>query len=459
MKLKKVGAFLLAAVVIVGLLAGCGGNGGSNQGTEPSTENTDTSGGDAAGDDTAGNGAAADDSTAGDDASGGSASDETASNDASGGDAAGEVTIWYYWETEGHQKALDKVISDYNASQDEISVSAKYVPFADFKKQLSIGASADELPDIAILDSPDHASYATMGIFADLGGKFDVANYYEGAVDSCTIDGTLYGVPFGVNCLGLYYNEELLEAGGCQVPATWEELKETAQKLTKDNVTGLAFCSLQNEEGTFNFMPWVWSTGAGSYEINSEGGVKALTLAKDLVDSGAMSKECINWTQGDVMNQFISGNVAMMVNGPWQIPTMKEEAPDLKWNVALIPKDGDYASVLGGENYAVIAGGNEEGALKFLQYATEEAQVKYLMDCFGYISADKTIAEGQFSGDAVMEKFTEQLGYAKARGPLAEWPEVSDAISLAFNQVMTGEKEPQEAADTAQQTIDGIVGQ
>lgn len=407
---------MMAAMLSVGLLAGCGG--GSNS---DSNEGSDTG------------------------------SSDTGSADAK------EVTIWYYWETEGHQKALDKVIGDYNSSQDEIEVSAKYVPFADFKKQLSVGASADELPDIAILDSPDHASYATMGIFADLTDKFDVSDYYEGAVDSCTIDGTLYGVPFGVNCLGLYYNEAMLEAAKCEVPTTWDELKDTAEKLTKDNVTGLAFCSLQNEEGTFNFAPWLWSTGATSYEMDSEGGIKSLTFAKDLIDSGVMSKECINWTQGDVMNQFISGNVAMMINGPWQIPTMKEEAPDLNWNVALIPKDSEYASVLGGENYAVIEGGNEEGALDFLQYATEQEQVEYLMDSFGYISADKTIAEGQFTDDETMQIFTEELNYAKARGPLAEWPEVSDAISLAFNQVMTGEAEPEAAAKTAQQTIDGIV--
>ncbi len=382
-------------------------------------------------------------------------------SDSEGGEDSGgskDVTIWYYWETEGHQVALDKVITDYNASQDEYEVTAKYVPFADFKKQLSIGASADELPDIAILDSPDHASYAVMDIFADLTGKFDVSNYYEGAVDSCTIDGTLYGVPFGVNCLGLYYNEDMLKEAGCTVPTTWDELKETARKLTKDNVTGLAFCSLANEEGTFNFMPWVWSTGADSYDMDSEGGIKALTLAKDLVDSGAMSKECINWTQGDVMNQFISGNVAMMINGPWQIPTMQQEAPDLNWNVALIPKDKEYASCLGGENYAVIKDGNEEGALDFLEYATSKEQVEYLMDAFGYISADKTIAESQFSDDPVMQTFTEELNYAKARGPLAEWPEVSNAISLAFNQVMTGEAEPADAAADAQATIDGIVG-
>lgn len=367
------------------------------------------------------------------------------------------VTIWYYWETEGHQVALDQIIQQYNESQDAYEVTAKYVPFADFKKQLSIGASADELPDLAILDSPDHASYASMGIFEDITGKFDVSNYYEGTVNSCTIDGKLYGVPFGVNCLALYYNEDMLNAAGCSVPTTWDELMETAQALTTDTVTGLALCSVQNEEGTFNFAPWLWSTGATSYDINNENGIRALSFIGDLVESGAMSKECINWTQGDVMNQFISGNVAMMENGPWQIPTMQAEAPDLNWKVTLIPKDAQNTSVLGGENYAVISGGNVDGALDFLTYATAEEQVKFMMEQFGYISADQTIAETQFEADSPYQPFVEQLKYAMPRGPLAEWPSVSDAISLAFNKVITGASTPEAAAAEAQATIDGIM--
>lgn len=411
MELRKLAAIGLAAAMMTGMLAGCGSSGSS------------------------------------DEASGSDGGTETAK----------DVTIWYYWETEGHQVALDKVIEDYNNSQDTYEVTAKYVPFADFKKQLSIGASADELPDIAILDSPDHASYATMGIFEELTGKFDVDSYYDGAVNSCTLDGKLYGVPFGVNCLGLYYNEDMLNAAGCSVPTTWDELMETAKAVTTDSVSGLAFCSVQNEEGTFNFTPWLWSTGASSYEMDSEGGIKALTFAKELIDSGVMSKECINWTQGDVMNQFIAGNVAMMVNGPWQIPTMQSEAPDLNWKVTLIPKDTEYASCLGGENYAVVKGGNTEGALDFLEYATEEDQVKYMMDAFGYISANRTIAESQFEADSPYQPFVEELQYAQARGPLADWPSVSDAISLAFNEVMTGTSTPEDAAAKAQETIDGIV--
>ncbi len=385
---------------------------------------------------------------------------ESTTTESAGGEsasAAEAVTIWYYWETEGHQVALDHIIQDYNTSQDKYEVTARYVPFADFKKQLSIGASADELPDIAILDSPDHASYVEMGIFEDITDKFDVSNYYEGTVNSCTVDGKLYGVPFGVNCLALYYNEDMLNAAGCSVPTTWDELEAAAKAMTTDTVTGLAFCSVQNEEGTFNFVPWLWSTGATSYEINNENGIRALSYIKGLVESGVMSKECINWTQGDVKNQFISGNAAMMINGPWQILSMQAEAPDLNWKVTLIPRDSQYSSVLGGENYAVINGGNVDGALDFLNYATDEEQVKFMMEQLGYISADQVIAEGQFEEGSPYQPFVEELQYAMPRGPLAEWPSVSDAISLAFNKVITGTATPEDAAAEAQATIDEIL--
>ena len=373
-------------------------------------------------------------------------------------EASGDVTIWYYWETEGHQKALNHIIEEFNGSQDSITVEAKYVPFADFKKQLSIGASADELPDLVILDNPDHAAYAAMGIFADITDKFDVSNYYEGPVNSCTLDGKLYGVPFGSNDLVLFYNEDMLKEAGCEVPTTWDELLEVAKATTTDSVFGFAHCALQNEEGTFNFLPWVWSTGATSYEINSEGGIKALNFEKELVDSGAMTKEAINWTQGDTMHQFIAGNLAMMINGTWQIPTMREEVPDLNWNVAPIPQDKEQASGLGGEDYAVIAGGNEDAAVKFLEFATTPETCLYMMNAMGYISADSTIAENQFEGDEVYQVFVDEMQYAHARGPLPEWPSISDAISLAFNKVITGESAPEDAAAEAQATIDGIIG-
>lgn len=425
--MKKLIALLLSLMMCLGLFTGCGG----------------------------------DDTTVTDGTANNDASTEDTATDA-GGESTGEaqeVELWYYWETEGHQIALQGAIDDYNASQSDYSVVAKYVPFADFKKQLSIGAVASELPDMVIIDSPDHASYASMGIFADLTDKVDVSAYYEGPVASCTYDGKLYGVPFGVNCLALFYNEDMLNDAGLDVPTTWSELQSAAAALSDGTRYGFAFSSLQNEEGTFNFMPYVWSAGADYTNFNSDEGVEALTFAQELISSGAMSKECINWTQGDVMNQFISGNVAMMVNGCWQIPTMRSEVPDMNWGVSLIPMadNGAYASTIGGENFAVVEGGNVDGAISFLNYMMDETVMTDLLASFGYIAGIDAIAQNQFNGDEDYLKFVEQMSYAKARGPHENWPSISDAISLAFNQVMTDAATPADAAAAAQATIDSVL--
>ena len=392
-----------------------------------------------------------------------SESPDQVSADTSPAGEKANVEIWYYWETESHQELLNGIIEDYNGSQDKITVSASYIPFADFKKQLSIGVVSEELPDIVIIDNPDHAAYAAMGIFADLTDKLadyaDLSQYYEGPMNSLTIDGRIYGIPFGSNNLCLFYNEDMLKDAGCEVPKTWDDLVDVAKKTTKDGVFGLGLSGLQNEEGTFQFLPFLWSTGATSYEMNSEGGIKALGLYKELIDSGAMSKEVINWTQGDAMNQFISGNLAMMINGPWQVPTMRAEVPDLNWNVDLIPMDKANASDLGGENFAIINNDNVDNSLDFLLFATSTDQVKSYIDGFGYIASRKDVADTQYSDDPIMKKFAENMQYAYPRGPHPRWPEISNAISTAFNEVITGTSDPETAAAKAQETIDSIVGQ
>jgi len=81
-----------------------------------------------------------------------------------------------------------------------------------------------------------------------------------------------------------------------------------------------------------------------------------------------------------------------------------------------------------------------------------------MMNAMGYISANSEIAETQFKGDEVYQVFVDEMKYANARGPLPEWPDISDAISLAFNKVLIGDAEPADAAKEAQATIDSIIG-
>ncbi len=370
-----------------------------------------------------------------------------------------DVTIWYYWENESHQKLLNGIVDDFNKSQANVKVTAKYVPFADFKKQLSIGTAAETLPDIVFIDNPDTAAYASMGIFADITGKIDTSQYFDGPLNSCKLDDKLYAIPFGSNDLALFYNEDMLKAAGCEVPTTWDQLREVAKKTTTDKVSGFACSSLQNEEGTFNFLTFVWQAGTSSYEINNAAGIKALNFASQMAKDGSWAKEAINWTQGDTMNQFISGNLAMMINGTWQIPTMREQAKDLKWNVAMLPKDAKESSGLGGENIAIINNKNSDAALEFVKFMTAPDKIKTYIDGFGYIASRKDVADTQYKGDDQMQIFIKELQFAGARGPHPSWPSISDAISLAFNEVLTGTSKPEDAAKKAQDTIDGILKQ
>lgn len=83
-----------------------------------------------------------------------------------------------------------------------------------------------------MVDNPDHASYASMGVFediTDLYNSWDEADFMEGSINSCYYDDKLYGLPWGNNCLGLFYNKSMLEEAGVEVPTTWSELEAACE--------------------------------------------------------------------------------------------------------------------------------------------------------------------------------------------------------------------------------------
>ena len=113
---------------------------------------------------------------------------------------------------------------------------------------------------------------------------------------------------------------------------------------------------------------------------------------------------------------------------------MRQQAPNLKWNVVLMPVGKKPASDLGGENFAVVKRGNNvDEAVAFLKFVANPAEIKTSINDFGYIASRKDVASTQFTTDPIMKVFVAQMAYAQPRGPHPRWPEISDAISLAFN--------------------------
>jgi multiple sugar transport system substrate-binding protein len=329
-------------------------------------------------------------------------------------------------------------------------------------RQFTIGAVSEELPDVGMVDNPDHASFASMGIFEDITDRFNAwedNQFLEGPMNSTILDGRIYGVPWASNCLALWYNVEMFEAAGLEVPETWSELEEVARALTEGDVLGLAISAIGHEEGTFQYLPWLLSSGGDINQMDSAGSIESMEFLLGLVEDGLMSREIINWTQADAQAQFAAERAAMMINGPWQFAAMESAAPDLEFGIARVPRadDGVHASVLGGENLVITRVGNVEASWEFVQWmSSPENSVRFNIGRGTFSPRSDIDNEAVFADDPFMLAFAEALPDAQPRGPHPRWPEISNAISTALHEVLTGQKDVATAMADAQATINEV---
>jgi len=150
-----------------------------------------------------------------------------------------------------------------------------------------------------------------------------------------------------------------------------------------------------------------------------------------MIAEGVMSPEVISWDQSNVYRQFASGKAAMMVNGPWNISAVKRDAPELNFGIALVPRDKQFASVLGGENIGIIKGGNVDGAWDFLKYYSSAQNMDSFISQTGYFPPRKDVAQAneRWTNDPILKVFMQQMQYAAPRGPSPKWPQISAALA------------------------------
>lgn len=374
-----------------------------------------------------------------------------------------EVVIWDYFETDAQKEMMQTLIDGFNASQDEYVASHTYVPFADYEKQLTLGIASGELPDLVILDGCSMASFIELGLFGDISdADINWDEYIPGPLESTMLDGKHYGIPFATNCTALYYNKDMFDEAGIDYPdenTTWDEFREMAKALTKDGVYGFGNAATNTDEGTFQCLQWLYTAG-GSY-TDIESGVDAFTLMQEMIEEGSWTKECVNWTQSDVNNNFMAGNLAMQQNGPWQIPGIEANAPDLNYGVTVLPKKdaeaGQATSILGGENMGVVNKDDTSGAEAFLKYYDQTDVMVEAMKLYGsYPPKTEAAQDPYWTEDPIQQAFLLQIETSIPRGPSASWPSYSSAIQTGFQEVMTSAKTPEQAAADTQAAVDAI---
>ena len=377
-----------------------------------------------------------------------------------GGSSSGDATklrVLDYYNNEPDKTAYATMLNAC-AEKNGFTIEREAVPGDTLIQKVLQQSSSRTLPDVLMLDNPDLQQIAATGALSplsDYGLKAD--GFVPGVVAASTYKDKLYGLQPVTNTIGLFYNKDILAAAGVKPPTTWAEFRAAAKKLTKGKQYGVAFSAPANYEGTWQFLPFMWSNGGDEKNIATPETAAALQLWVDLLKDGSASKSVLNWTQADVNDQFKAGNAAMMVNGPWQFPVLNE-ATSLHYDVVPIPapKAGATAvAPLGGETWTVPNTGNKDkqkNAAKIVECLnTDENQL--LLAKERQTVPTKLALQDKFVAEVpTMKAFSTLVKDARARtGELGEdWPKAATKIYTAVQAALTGGATPTKALQDAQ---------
>ena len=375
----------------------------------------------------------------------------------SGSSSSGNsITELDYYTDQAGSAAWKSVLDDCQ-QQTGITVNRQSLPTSQLLPRL-LQSGPHNLPDLVFMDNPNLQQVASTGALTPLSDYgLTASGYYPSIAQAGTYQNQLYGLAPGVNGLALIYNKDLLAAAGVQPPATWDELKAAATKLTKGTQYGLAFSAVATEEGVWQYLPFFWSNGADLSKVDSPQAVAALQYLSGLVGDGSASKSVLTWNQNDVTDQFISGNAAMMINGSWNIPQLDSTA-SLHYGIVPIPvpqAGGKPVVALGGEVGAIPATGTstQQNAAKVLSCILSDKTMLTWDKAHSYVPSRTSVATTFGQQNPEMQSFVNEVASARSRTAQLgqQYDKVSTALGTALQAAITGQQSAQQALTTAQQ--------
>lgn len=177
----------------------------------------------------------------------------------------------------------------------------------------------------------------------------------------------------------------------------------------------------------------------------------------DLLHDGSVSRDVVNWNNGDVANQFIGGTAAMMLSGPYTLPLVKQSGVEFGVVPVPVPKIGMKPVVpIGGEVWCVMKNDKniEDAALKFIQFMQDRDRLLKLCLTFNYVSSVRDVAQKEVEIDPDMKPYYLQMETARPRVEEGgdNYPQISQIARTAIQEVLSGQSSIDDAfADAAGQ--------
>ncbi|WP_433730237.1 sugar ABC transporter substrate-binding protein [Actinoplanes sp. CA-051413] len=382
------------------------------------------------------------------------------SGSGSSGAASGTYTIWdpypQFDDSSEWVKLLTKCGTDAG-----VTVKRTGYDTTDLTNKALLAAQQDNSPDVLIVDNPVVSTLAEAGALTTTEeSKLDTAGVEPNLLAAGQSGGKTFGIPIGANTLALYYNKAVLTKAGVD-PAQikdWAALTAALGKVKQSGKKGITFSAIGTEEGSFQFLPWYWGSGANLTQLDSPQAVSALTLWTDWLKQGYAPNSVLNNTQTTSWQEFATGDYAFGENGTWQLANAKKTGFD--YGIIAIPSSagGTAPAPTGGE--FVTAPVQSDTA----RYAVSQKLITCLTSAdnalttdttLSYVAATAAVQDKQVAATPELKVWVEAVKAAKGRTSDdlgTKYPKISQPLWTAFQAALSGSKSPQDALKAAQST-------
>lgn len=285
----------------------------------------------------------------------------------------------------------------YKFSVENPDILVKYEPITgDYKQALLTGIASGTEPDIYYMDIFWWQELAKNDVLLPMDEMMAASGvkreeFIPALMDAFTYEGKTYGIPKDFNTLGMFYNKELFDKAGLEYPTddwTWDDLKAAAEKLTDlSNPDKLiyGFCT-PADPGRFPVFAFqnggtIMNEDFSDTTLDSDAVVQAAefytSFRADKI--GALPSDLGEGWQGTLLGK---GQCAMVYEGGWLIPYMRDQFPGTQYGVVL-PPAGPKGE---GNLIFTVAWGisantkNSEAAWKVVEFLTSEASQQAVLE-------------------------------------------------------------------------------
>ncbi|MEL7504036.1 MAG: ABC transporter substrate-binding protein [Cyanobacteria bacterium J06554_6] len=372
-----------------------------------------------------------------------------------------ELTLWQGIGPPENRQIFQDLVQQFNDTHPHILVNSLYVgqPDQQIPKILTaiVGDAAPELLWCLPTLTGQLLELQALQPLDDWWQQTPYRNSLSPALlGTMQLEEHLWSVPFATNNAAIFYRPSLLAAAGInRLPSTWDELRDTARRLTQDtngdgrtDQHGLLLSFGQGEWTVFCWLPFLYSAGGhlvenGQPDLVNAGAIATLNYAQSLLPFAQISSP----EQGYDMTPFLTGQVAMQITGPWVLPEL--EAAGIDYGIMPFPAmDAAHApaAVLGGENFFLTRTTPEkkQAAYAFLDYILSPSFQLTWATQTGYLTVNQTVQHrpeyqqfvAQHPGLSV---FIDQMATAKARPILPKYNRLSENVGRAIEATLLGQ--------------------